>query len=147
MARSNTEGIDELMLSMQQVAELPDEVADDMLQAGAKIVAQAQKNRYRTQLFDTGTLANSIKVSRMKTKRDGSRFLAVYPLGTHSTYTHKGKTIKVRNAEVAFVHEYGAPKRGIAAKGIMRAANEESAPSAVAAEAAVYDAWLTKNNL
>lgn len=144
MARIESNGLDELMLSMGELAELPDSVASEMLQAGGAIVADAQRSKYRSMLgVRTGKLADSIKVSKMKTK-DGGRYVTVSPQGTHHTY---GKGKIATNAEVAFVHEYGAKSRNISAKGIMRAANEESAESAAAAEAQVYDNWLKSKNL
>lgn len=148
MARMSVSGIDELMLSMKEVAQLPDSVASEMLQAGGNIVAAKQRQHYNAALRDTGTLANSIKVSKMKTKSSGLRFVTVYPQGKHHTYTDKNGKIKTAtNNDVAFVHEYGAPKRGITAKGIIRLSNEEAAEEANSAQIAVYDKFLKSKNL
>lgn len=132
------------MLSMKEAAELPDSVAEEMLQAGGKVIAETQRRHYLTLLNDTGTLAKSVKVTRMKRKRDGNRFVTIYPQGTHHTYAG-GK--KATNNEVAFVHEYGAEKRGISAKQIIRTSNEESAAETTAVQYKVYDQFLNKNNL
>ena len=148
MARMEVEGIAELMLSMKEVAELPDSVAEDMLMAGGEIVAEAQRRHYNSMLRDTGTLAKSIKVSKMKKKRDDARFVTVYPQGKHHTYTDKnGKTKTATNNDVAFVHEFGEPKRGITAKGIMRMSNEETRDKTNAAQYEIYDRFLKSKNL
>ena len=150
MAQIKTEGLDELMLSMKEAAELPDDVAEEMLQAAAGPVARTQKRNYQTAFsnhpdFETGKVARSIKISRMKRKRSGDeRYVTIYPQGTHHTYAN-GK--KATNAEVAFVHEYGADKKGIAAKQIMRKSVEQSADEAIAAEFDVYDRFLSQHNL
>jgi len=148
MAKMTYSGADELALSMKEVAELPDRIANDMLQAKGKIVADAQKKKITATILNrpsSGVLAKSVKVSRMKTRKSGDeRYVTVYPQGTHHT-TSTGK--KVSNNEVFFINEFGAPKRGIAAKGIARAANEESAPQANDAEFQIYDRFLKSKNL
>ena len=40
MAQLSFSGRDELMLSMREIAEIPDEVQDEMLEAEAQIVAE-----------------------------------------------------------------------------------------------------------
>lgn len=145
MASVKTSGLDELMLSMKECADLPDDVADEMLQVSGKIVAEAQRRKIRSTLGTrTGVLANSVTVSKMKTRKANERYVTVYPQGKHHT-TVKGKV--VTNNEIVFVHEYGAPKRNIRAKGIIRSANEESAEQATAAQYKVYDQWLQSKDL
>jgi len=148
MAKMTYSGIDELMLSMLEVAELPDSVANKMLQAKGKIVAEAQRKKITASILDrpsSGVLAKSIKISKMKTRKGGTeRYVTVYPQGTHHV-SATGK--KTTNNEVYFINEFGAPKRGIAAKGIARAANEESAPQANAAEFQIYDDFLKSKKL
>ena len=146
MAKMTVSGIDELMLSMKQVAELPDDVANDMLQAGGKIVRDAQTRKVKSSLgVRTGALAKAVTVTpKVKTRKNGERYVTVYPKGTHHVNPDGSK---VTNNEVFFINEYGAPKKGITAKGMARAANEESADEATAAQAEVYDKWLQSKNL
>lgn len=146
MGKMTVSGIDELMLSMKEVAELPDSVANDMLQAAGRIVADAQTHKVKSSLgVRTGALSKAIKVTpKIKTRKNGERYVTVYPKGTHHVNAD-GK--KVTNNEVFFVNEYGAPNRGIAAKGMARAANAESADEATAAEAEIYDKWLKSKRL
>lgn len=168
VARVKLEGLDTLMLSMKEVSEIPEDVANEMLQAGGAIVADAQRRRIRSTLRQhTGNLADSIKVTpKIKVRNGGlERFVTIYPYGKHHVYTKRsevkaykrskhGRTYTVgggqgiaTNNDVAFVHEYGSKKRGISAKGIMRAANEESAAAAVEAEYRVYDNWLKSKGM
>ena len=144
MAKLTFEGLDEVMLSMKEMAELPDDTANDMLQTGAAMVAAAQKRNIQAALRRrTGVLADSVTVTpKMKTRNGTERFVTIYPRGKHHTYDHNGSPKIATNNEVAFVNEYGAPKRGINPTGMIRKANEESADAAVAAQFQVYDAWL-----
>lgn len=147
MARMTVDGIEEFMLSMKEAAELPDSVANNMLQPSATIVANAQRKKITASILDrpsSGVLAKSVKVSRMKTRKNGERYVTVYPQGTHHI---NADGTKVSNNEVYFVNEYGAPKKHIAAKGIAKAANAESADEATAAQTNVYDKWLQSKNL
>ena len=146
MAHIKTDGLEGLMLSMKEAAELPDDVANDMLQTSGKIIRDAQARKVKTTLgVRTGVLAKAVTVTpKLKTRRNGERYVTVYPKGTHHI-TKDGK--KVTNNEVFFVNEYGAPKRGIAAKGMARAANAESAEEATDAQFDIYDKFLKSKNL
>ena len=168
MARFNAQGIEGLELTLQELAELPDEVVEEMLDAAAEVTVRAHKKEIRTLgLVDTGKLAGSIKAVKKagSAKNDFKRHVLVYPAGKHGTrkrkkvtktyknsksgrtYTVGGDTKDVTNSEVGFIHEFGAPKRGIPAKQWMRKANEKCAPEVEAAEFAVYDRYLKSINL
>lgn len=152
MAEIDFKGLDEVTLSMQQVAELPDDVIDDMLIAGADVVVAAQRaeaeklgklggyrNRGQTRDLSTGLTARSIKKGKIKVK-NGQRVIYVTPVGTRK----RGKTT-TRNAEIAFYNEYGT--KTIQARGFIRKANEDSAAATTAAQAAVYNKFLESKNL
>lgn len=140
MADLNCSGLDDLMLSMQELAEIPDEVQDEMLNAQADVVVLAQKQQgavYRVE--DTGMTLRSIKKGRIKLYK-GQRVIYVTPSGTRK----RGKK-RIRNAEVAFINEYG--KRGQKARPFIREGNERSAAEATQAALQVYDRWLKSKNL
>ncbi len=152
MAEINFKGLDEVTLSMQEVADLPDEVIDEMLNAGADVVARAQReealklgklggyrNDGQTIDWSTGETARSIKKGKVKIK-DGKRILYVTPTGSRS----RGNTT-VRNAEIAFLNEYGT--KTIHARNFLYIANEKCAAETTAAQAAVYDKFLESKNL
>lgn len=152
MAEFSFKGLDEFTLSLEEVAELPEEVVDEMLNAGADVAAAAQRREalklgklggYRNdgQRIDwsTGETARSIKKGRVKTK-DGHRVIYITPVGSRK----RGKTT-ARNAEIAFVNEFGA--KTIRARGFIRKANEESAAATTAAQLEVYNKFLESKNL
>ena len=47
MAEFSCNGLDDLMLSLQEIAAIPEEVQDEMLRAGADVVAQAQREKVK----------------------------------------------------------------------------------------------------
>lgn len=169
MANIDFHGLDELRLSIQQVAELPDEVVDEMLNAAADITVEAQRAeaeklgmyagrtthnntrdtsatnflRGQAKSYSTGATARSIKKGKVKTNAYGTRVLYITPTGSRTRGKKNPK--KIRNAEIAFLNEYGT--RTINARGFIRKANELSAAEATAAQAAVYDRFLKSKNL
>lgn len=162
MATFETTGIDDLMLSMQEVAEIPDEIVDDILAAGAEVVVEAQKKQLTSLgLFSSGKLILSIDwVKKSGDYKGGKRrYVLIYPTGVHHTYAtaqkqrqNKGRksnrySRKVRNNDIGFILEFGAPNRGIPAHAWMWEANEKSADATTAAELRVYDEFLKSKNL
>ena len=140
MAKLTFDGLDCLSLSLEEIADLPEDVLLEMLKAEGEVVAQAQRSEI-SGFSQTGQLERSITVGdALKRDRAGTPSLYVYPEGVRSD----GKT---RSAEVGFIQEYGAPQRGLAARQWMRTANEKSAAAAVEAAAAVYDEFLKSKGL
>lgn len=129
------DGLDGLLLSLEEIMDLPDAVAREMLGAEAEIVEEAQRRTGEAMgVHRTGATLDAIGHTGMKRGPDGTRSLSVSLRGTNA----KG----VRNAEVAFLNEYGVPGRGIPARPFIRTANEQAADSAVNAAAEVYDEFL-----
>lgn len=162
MAQFNANGIDGLILSMEEFAEIPDDVVERMLEAGGEVVVAAHKRSIQALgLVDTQKLLKSIKARSKVGTKDGvrKRYVLVYPTGKHGTrnrrkviktykrskhgrtYMVGGDTVDVTNSEVGFIHEFGAPKKGIPAKQWMKKANEACADEMVNAELSIYDAW------
>lgn len=145
---------DQLMLDMQQIAEIPEDVIDEMLQAGSKVGVEAMRRTLRRmKLVDTGQLQTSLVA--VKRRKDGRLYYLAYPKGRRKPKPHVLTVSNVNrvdplhtyvkpptNDEVGYVLEFGAPKRGIQPRQWMRTANEESADDVVAAEFKVYDDWL-----
>ena len=168
MATFNAKGIEGLSLSMQEFAEIPDDVVEEMLTEAGKVVVAAHRRSISTLgLVKSRKLLDSVSaISKAGSARnDWQRYVLVYPKGNHgtrnrrrvtkqysrskhgSTYTVGGDTKIVTNSEVGYVHEYGAPRRGIAAKHWMDQANEACASAVEQAELAVYDRWLKSKDL
>nr|DAL07473.1 MAG TPA: hypothetical protein [Caudoviricetes sp.] len=166
--RVEFKGIDDVVQSLQQLAELPDEVIDEMLNARADVIVEAQRAeasklgmyetktthnntrntsatnilRGQTQSYSQGTTAKSIKKGKVKIK-NGQRVLYVTPTGSRKRGKKNPK--RTKNSEIAFLNEYGT--RTINARNFIRIANERSADAAVAAEFEVYSRWLESRGL
>lgn len=143
MAEFSCNGLDGLMLSLQEIAEIPEEVQDEMLRAGAEVVAKAQREKVRAYgIYDGSSpkhVADSIKPGKVKLKK-GQRIIYVSPTGSR----RRGKAV-TRNSEILFVNEYG--RRGQKARPAVRDANEASAEATTAAQAEVYDKYLRSKDL
>ena len=143
MAEFSCNGLDDLMLSLQEIAAIPEEVQDEMLRAGADVVAQAQREKVKAYgIYDGSSprhVADTIKPGRVKLKK-GQRVIYVTPTGSR----RRGKSV-TRNAEILFVNEYG--KRGQKARPAIRDANEACAEQMVSAQMAIYDKHLRSKDL
>ena len=138
MAKLSVNGLDDLMLSLEEIAEIPDPVAEQMLNAEAQVVEEAQI-AYGMQMgvFRTGETLRSIRRGKMKLGRDGARAVDVTPQGKNE----KGE----RNAAVSFINEYG--KQGQPARPFISTANAAAADRAVSEAEKVYEEFLKSKNL
>lgn len=138
MAKLSFEGIDDLMLSLEEVAQIPDDVAAAMLDAEAKVVEEAViAAGMHMGVYRTGQTLRSVRRGKMKKGRDGARQMYITPQGTND----RGE----RNAAVGFINEFG--KRGQPARPFMRTAVETAAGPAVAEAEIIYDEFLKSKNL
>ena len=159
-----------LTLSLTTLAEMPPETIQEIVAAGAEVVMKEQQRMIKKLgLFKTGALHGSIEAVHRKTKYD-DRFsfeMIVYPYGTRKYYISKvqhkygygykfranrhyttgGKRKAVTNNDVGFIHEFGAPKKGIKPKQWMKKANINAEEAMVQAEFAVYDRFLKSKDL
>lgn len=144
--RVDLEGLDGLCLSMSEIAEIPDDVQDAMLNAQADVAIPAQQAKARSYgVVDTGLVVSSIKKSKVKIGKNG-RCIFVYPQGSRIRGSGKKKPKKrIRNAEIAFLAEYGQRKQK--ARPFIRDANESCAEQTTQAAAKIYDSWLKSKNL
>ena len=140
MATLKTDGLAELMLDMQEIREIPLDVAKEILEAGADVLVKGQREMAISMgVVDSGQVAASIVKGEVKRTKDGYS-ISVYPRGSRR---RGNKT--TRNAEIAFVNEFG--KRGQFPRPFIRAANEKYGDEAVDAAAARYDRFLKSKNL
>lgn len=142
MANLSTSGLEDIVGGFDAIAELPDDIALEMLVAEAEVIAPAQETEARAMLagsFSTGETAQSITYDKSLKKTSDGRAIYVYPKGTRK---HGNKR---RAAEVAFVNEFG--KQGQAARPFIQTANEKAAGAATEAAARVYDSFLKSKNL
>lgn len=144
MGRLTVNGLDALADDFAALARLPDKVVEDILDAEAEVITAAQREEIEKQWrgpHSLGISAKSIKKGKVKKDRDG-RSVTVYPQGTR---TRRGRS--TRNAEIAFINEYGAPGRHIAARPAIDTANKKKEGEAVDAGERVYNAYLDSRNL
>ena len=140
MASLSVNGLDDLMLSLEEIAAIPDDVAQAMLDAEAQVVVEAQIAQGMAMgVYDTGDTLRSIRRGRMKRTKEGGRAVYVTPQGVND----KGE----RNAAVAFMNEYGVPSRRIPARPFIATANAAAVDPAVAEAEKVYDEWLKSKGL
>lgn len=140
MASLSVDGLDDLMLSLEEIAAIPDDVAQDMLDAEAQVVVEAQIAQGMAMgVYDTGDTLRSIRRGRMKRTKEGGRAVYVTPQGVND----KGE----RNAAVAFMNEYGVPSRNIPPRPFIATANAAAVEPAVAEAEKVYDEWLKSKGL
>lgn len=139
MGKLTVNGLDALSDDFAALAALPDRVIEELLNAEADIIAEAQRSTAREMLtgeYATGTTAASIKKGKVKKTASGSS-ITVAPAGTND----RGD----RNAEVLFINEYG--KRGQPARPAVRTANERAEKEAVEAGEKVLNDYLDSKNL
>lgn len=137
MAMLSTNGLAEFAVSLEDISIIPDTVMEQMLQAEADIIEEAQKEKGRAYgVHRTGVTLDSIRRSKTSKSKDGKSIL-VMPMGENADGN--------RNAEVAFINEFG--KRGQLARPFIRDANEEKADAAASAAAEVFDKWQSGNGL
>lgn len=140
MAKLELDGLEGLISDFSKITELPLHIQSDMLMAQADIVIAAQKKEIDILgLKKTGQLKESI-TKTAKTKTDGlNHYVDVYPQGIRKN--------GMRNEEVGFILEFGAPSRNIKASKWMESANEKSADATAQAAENIYDNFLKENNL
>lgn len=144
MGSLKTDGIDSLSLDLSELAYLPDRVVADMLQAEADVILSAQRSEIESRWkgpYSLGISAKSIRKGSVKKGKDGYS-ISIYPQGSRK----RGKKT-VRNAEIAFINEYGAPKRNIRARPALKSAIARKEDEAAAAGENVYQAYLDSKNL
>ena len=153
MAEFTSFGLDELMLSLEEIAAIPEEVQDEILNAQADVTLAAQRDTVRAYgIYDEENhgrhVADSLKKSKVKIRRkDKVRVIYITPTGTRRRGGKRrwSAPITTRNAEILFINEYG--KKGQKARPAIRDANEKSANRATEAALEVYDRWLKSKDL
>ena len=138
MAKLEFGELDELLLSMEEIAAIPDAVLAEMLNAAGDVVVREQRNTAASMLqgpYNRGAVAAAVRKKKPRRKKDGASLEITFDGTQHGT----------RLAEIAFINEFG--KKGQAARPFVRTANERCAGEATEAQARVYDAWLKGKGL
>lgn len=144
MARLEINGLDSLIDDLAELAWLPDEVPERILNAEADVIVPAQRSEIQSRWkgpYSLGISAKSVKQGKVKRSKN-SHSINIYPQGSRK----KGRK-RVRNGEIAFINEYGAPKRGIAARPAISVANAKAEKAAAEAGERAYHTYLDSKNL
>lgn len=130
MARFDTSGIDGILQEMDAAGALVGPVADEMLMAGAEIVAEEwRRAANEAGLKDTGDMLASIGYASAPRTAGDIRSIDIYPQGKD----RRG----IRNAEKAFINHYGTSR--LKATRFIDKADERSGPRVQAAFESIWD--------
>lgn len=133
MAVFSTSYFDRYALDFDELASIPDDVLDSMIEAEAEIIKEGQAQSAATMLqgpYYQGGIVRSLKIGKVKRSRDGREVFVTFEGTQHGN----------RVAEIAFVNEFG--KQGQPARPFIREANEKNSDKAVDAAAKIYDQYL-----
>ena len=137
MASLELTGFEELATSLQRFAEIPDQTLEEMVVGMAevgmpKIKAKGETLGVRDPLSDEHIL-DKLKIGKFKKTQTGG-YVDVTFSGSR---TRNGR--RTRNAEIAFVNEYG--KRSQRARPFIGLAMSENEDAITAPAEAVFDEW------
>ena len=136
MASFKVDGLDGLEKFFENIAAVPDEVIDGMLNAEADVAVGAQKRTAGTMLqgpYNKGAVQGAIKKGKVKANKDGRSITVGFSGSQHGTPI----------GEIAFINEFG--KRGQPARPFIKTANEECANEALAAATKIYSDYIEKS--
>lgn len=167
MAQLSFSGLDELMLSMKEVANIPDSVIEEMLNAGAdalipEIKARGEGYGVGSSAQATGILLKSISKSKVKKNQKHGRYITIYFKGSR-VRGHKsgiknagrinsikdlampGPEKRIKNNEIAFLVNYGTRKQP--ARPFFTDALEMSERTIFREQSAIFNKWLESKGL
>lgn len=142
MANFTVSGIDEVEAAFRKTAEVPDDVKSNILQRMAQVASTAQaRSAVAMGVYDpesTVHIAEKIKVNKPKITDNGGSVTITF------SGTRKRGNKRVRNAEIAFINEFG--KRGQPARPFIKSANDKNAAKINEAGQEALDEWLAEVN-
>lgn len=140
MAKFNTFGLDEAIAAFGRISNIPDETRDKALDAMADVAKAAVKAQ--GEAMGVRDPESSVHILDVITTTDPEKT----PTGGREDITFKGKrtrgNTKTRNAEIAFINEYG--KRGQPARPFIGTAMAKKEKQITDAGAEVLGDWLEK---
>ena len=128
-----TIGADKLARDLYRIADIPQGVQREMVNAMGDVFAEAQVYTAATMLqgpYYQGDVASSVKKSRIKKNKSGP----------YVDIEFKGESHGNRMSEIAFVNEYG--KKSQPARPFIKTANQISDKPSQEAAFKVYDKFL-----
>lgn len=141
--------------SFDKIAEYADEipisVLDEMLTAEADVIEpeiRENANKVIRGKYWTGTTSKMLtrkKPHNWNGKKGNGQCQIALTFNGIRVDKHHSKKSKTRNAEIAFVNEYGA--RGIPARPFIQTAIDKNEKQAFDSAEKIFDNWLKKENM
>ena len=141
MATIEVSGLTELAEAFLRTSNVPKDVKEDILRTGAKVMADAIEKEGRSMgvwdpEWDGKHVLESIKIKDPVVK-DNKGYCDITFEGTRR---RGNKT--TRNAEIAFINEYGANRRGISARPFIWNGTAKAEDKAYDAAEEKFHKWL-----
>ena len=140
MAEFSCNGLDDLMLSLQEIESIPDDVKDEILNAEADVLVPEIRDRGKGYGIPDGKMLQSIKKGKVRTSKKGNKAIPVYAAGSRT----RGKK-RIKNSEIAFLNNYGT--RHQQARPFWSDTEELSAKTMTAAGERIVNKWLLSKDL
>lgn len=144
MARFDISDFDRYAFDFNELANLPDSVIEEMLEAEGAIIRNAQSDSAKSMLqgpYYKGGVAEAATLGKIKRTANGKKVYVTFEGTQHGT----------RIAEIAFINEFGKGEPGKKnyqpARPFIWTANESHADEAVDAAAKIYDNYLKSKGL
>lgn len=132
MARFECKGIDDVIEELEHIGRDIGDLTDEMLLEGAEIVAQEWKASIERHNVSPKSQMKKSVYHASKTEKHGDvTSIDIYPKGRRRD--KNGKLLKTRNAEVAFIRNFGARGGKIPATHFIDEAVEISEEKTIAA--------------
>lgn len=142
MASFTVSGMAEVEAVFRTTADVPLEVKNNILKRMAQVASTAQaRSAVSMGVYDpesTEHVADKIKVNKPKITDNGGSVTITF------SGTRKRGNKRVRNAEIAFINEFG--KRGQPARPFIKSANDKNAAKINEAGQEALDEWLAEVN-
>nr|DAR46640.1 MAG TPA: hypothetical protein [Caudoviricetes sp.] len=136
MATLDASSIDKFAFDFEELARLPDDVVEAMLEAEGEVIKAGQAETAKNMLqgpYNKGAVSRAPHLGKIKRTKDGKALYVSFAGTQHGT----------RVAEIAFLNEFG--KQGQSPRQFIRAANEKYADKAVDAAERIYNQYLNKH--
>lgn len=143
MAEFTIDGLDDIIAAFEKGSDVPDDVKKTALVAMAEVAQKKEKSVGEAMgIRDSKSsvhVLDSFKINAPKLKDDGGSIDI-----TFSGSRTRGNT-NTRNAEIAFINEYGANNKGIPARPFISTALAEAGDDINDAGADIIHNWIENN--
>lgn len=140
-----THGLDGFSRLLEHIGHLPDDVKTNILKAMGEVSKDAQVAEGKSMgIYDYDGESAVHVLDNAKVNKPALTDEGGYVTVTYTGSRKRGNTT-TRNAEIAFINEFGANDKGIKPRPFVKTANEKNADKIYKAGEAVFDKWLYKD--